>query len=125
MQTTCMMELWKNVPCHSTISKQSTQISSRSCRHQTTRTTGSLLKLTYTTLASSHDGHEDFPLAPTKERIHYKSLSEWQQKLLEEMGEKRLYSQGKKPHSVSEQQKELYGPLHITLKLVCQFGDGS
>ena len=43
-----------------------------------------------------HDGHEDFPLAPTKEQIYYKGLGERQQELLEVMGETRQYSQGKK-----------------------------
>ena len=36
-----------------------------------------------------HDGHEDFPLAPTKEQIYYKCLGERQQELLEVMGETR------------------------------------
>ena len=68
-----------------------------------------------------HDGHEDFPLAPTKERIHYKSLSEWQQKLLGEMGEKRLYSQGKKLIQ-SLNDKKNYTVHYITLKLYVSLG---
>ena len=43
-----------------------------------------------------HDGHEDFPLAPTKLQIYCKCLGERQQELLEVMGETRQYSQGKK-----------------------------
>ena len=42
-----------------------------------------------------HDGHEDFPLVPTKEQFYYKCLGERQQELLEVMGETRQYSQGK------------------------------
>ncbi|MEO1765344.1 MAG: hypothetical protein AAFR83_26300, partial [Cyanobacteria bacterium J06629_18] len=68
-----------------------------------------------------HDGHEDFPLAPTKERIHYKSLSEWQQKLLGEMGEKRLYSQGKKLIQ-SLNDKKNYTVHYITLKVYVSLG---
>ena len=42
-----------------------------------------------------HDGHEDLPLATTKEQIYYKRLGKRPQELLEVMGETRRYSQGK------------------------------
>ena len=42
-----------------------------------------------------HDGHEEFPLTPTKERNHYQSPGESQPELLEKMGEMTLFSQGK------------------------------
>ena len=43
-----------------------------------------------------HDGHQDFPLAQTKERIYYKGIGGKQQSLLEIMGETRPYSQVRK-----------------------------
>ena len=68
-----------------------------------------------------HDGHEDFPLAPTKERIYYKSLGESQQELLEKMGETRPFSQGKKLiQSLSD--KKNYTVHYITLKLYVSLG---
>ena len=42
-----------------------------------------------------HDGHPDYPLAPTKQ-IHYKPLGVRQQELLEVTSETRQYSHGKK-----------------------------
>ena len=39
-----------------------------------------------------HDGHEDFPLAPTKERLFYKSLGAKQQEQLTLLGENRPFS---------------------------------
>ena len=68
-----------------------------------------------------HDGHQDFPLAPTKERIYYKSLGEKQQELLEIMGETRPYSQGTKLiQSLSN--KSIYTVHYITLKLYVSLG---
>ena len=68
-----------------------------------------------------HDGHQDFPLAPTKERIYYKSLGEKQQELLEIMGEIRPYSQGTKLiQSLSN--KSNYTVHYITLKLYVSLG---
>ena len=68
-----------------------------------------------------HDGHEDFPLAPTKERIYYKSLGESQQELLEKMGETRPFSQGKMLiQSLSD--KKNYTVHYITLKLYVTLG---
>ena len=63
-----------------------------------------------------NDGHQDFPLAPTKEIIYYKGLGEKQQELLEIMGETRPYSQGKKLiQTLSD--KSNYTVHYITLKL--------
>ena len=68
-----------------------------------------------------HDGHQDFPLAPTKERIYYTSLGEKQQELLEIMGETRPYSQGTKLiQSLSN--KSNYTVHYITLKLYVSLG---
>ena len=58
-----------------------------------------------------HDGHEDFPLAPTTEQIYYKGLGERQQELLGVMGETRQNSQGKKAHSNARRQKQLHTTL--------------
>ena len=68
-----------------------------------------------------HDGHQDFPLAPTKEKIFYKSLSERQQEMLKTMGETREYSQGMKLiQSLSD--KKNYTIHYITLKLYVSLG---
>ena len=68
-----------------------------------------------------HDGHQDFPLAPTKEIIYYKGLGEKQQELLEIMGEIRPYSQGKKLiQTLSD--KSNYTVHYITLKLYVSLG---
>ena len=68
-----------------------------------------------------HDRHEGFPLAPTKERIYYKSLGESQQELLEKMGETRTFSQSKKLiKSLSD--KKNYTVHYITLKLYVSLG---
>ena len=48
-----------------------------------------------------HDGHEDYSLATTKERIYYKSLGEIQQEFLEKMSENRHFSQCKKTDSLT------------------------
>ena len=67
------------------------------------------------------DGHQDFPLAPTKERIYYKGLGEKQQELLEIMGETRPYRQGKKLiQTLSD--KSNYNVHYITLKLFASLG---
>ena len=68
-----------------------------------------------------HDSHEDFPLAPTKEKIYYKSLGEKQQELLEIMGETRPYSQGKKLIQTLSDKKN-YTVHYITLKLYVSLG---
>ena len=60
-----------------------------------------------------HDGHKDFPLAPTKKRIYYKSLEENQQELLEKLCETRLFSQGKKLIQ-SPSDKKPYRPVYFT-----------
>ena len=68
-----------------------------------------------------HDGHQDFPLAPTKEIIYYKGLGEKQQELLEIMGETRPYSQGKKLiQTLSD--KSNYTVHYFTLKLYVSLG---
>ena len=68
-----------------------------------------------------HDGHEDFPLAPTKEQIYYKSLGERQQELLEVMGETRQYSHGKKLIQTLAD-KNNYTLHYLTLKLYVSLG---
>ena len=68
-----------------------------------------------------HDSREDFPLAPTKEKIYYKSLGEKQQELLEIMGETRPYSQGKKLIQTLSDKKN-YTVHYITLKLYVSLG---
>ena len=68
-----------------------------------------------------HDGHEDFPLAPTKERVYHKSLGESQQKLLEKMGETRPFIQDKKLiQSLSDKKNDTV--YYISLKLYVSFG---
>ena len=63
-----------------------------------------------------HDAHQDFPLAPTKEKIFYKSLAEKQQEVLEMIGETKEYSQSTKLiQSLSD--KKNYTVHYITLKL--------
>ena len=68
-----------------------------------------------------HDGHEDYPLAPTKEQIYYKGLGERQQELLEVMGETRQYSQGKKLIQTLAD-KNHYTLHYLTLKLYVSLG---
>ena len=68
-----------------------------------------------------NDGHEDFPLMPTKEQIHYKGLGERQQELLEVMGETRQYSQGKKLIQTLAD-KNNYTPHYLALKLYVSLG---
>ena len=68
-----------------------------------------------------HDGHEDFPVAPTKEQIYYKSLGERQQELLEVMGETRQYSQSKKLIQTLAD-KNNYTLHYLTLKLYVSLG---
>ena len=68
-----------------------------------------------------HDGYQDFPLAPTKERIYYTSLGEKQQELLEIMGVTRPYSQGTKLiQSLSN--KSNYTVDYTTLKFYISLG---
>ena len=60
-------------------------------------------------------------MAPTKERIYYKSLGESQQELLERMGETRPFSQGiEMIQSLSD--KKNYTVNYITLKLYVSLG---
>ena len=67
------------------------------------------------------DRHEDFPLAPTKERIYYKSLGEKQQEQLALLGVNRPFSQSKKLiQSLSV--KKNYTVHYITLKLYVSLG---
>ena len=68
-----------------------------------------------------HSGHEDFPLAPTKEIVYYKCLGEKQKEQLALLGENRLFSQSKKlKQSLSN--KKNYTVHYITLKLYVSLG---
>ena len=69
----------------------------------------------------SHNGHEDFPLPPTKERIYYKSLGEQRHEQLALLGENRLFSQSKKPIQ-SRSDKKNYIVHYITPKLYVSIG---
>ena len=68
-----------------------------------------------------HDDHRDFPLAPTKEEIYYKDLSEWQLAMLEQVFDPDRRSPCKKLIQTLAD-KTNYTVHYITLKLYVQLG---
>ena len=69
-----------------------------------------------------HDNHRDFPLAPTKETIHYRDLSNWQLSIIERMTNNTDRQSPSKKLIQTLADKLNYTVHYITLKLYVHLG---